>query len=83
MLDLANREQQYLLANRAYAAYSTLTTSGYTLPAELSAKYTPTIEVGSSTVPSYTITFAPIGSQADDGSLTYNSSGVKAPADKW
>lgn len=83
MLDLANREQQYLLANRSYAAYSTLVTSGYTLPRELSAKYTPSIEVSAS--PSFTITFAPIvgSSQASDGALTYNSAGVKAPVDKW
>ncbi len=35
MLDIANREQQFLLANRAYANYSTLTSSGYVLPTEL------------------------------------------------
>jgi len=83
MLDLANREQQYLLANRSYANYGTLTASGYNLPTELATKYTPTIDV--STAPAFTITFAPItGSpQASDGTLTYNSAGVKAPADKW
>jgi type IV pilus assembly protein PilE len=83
MLDLANREQQFLLANRSYATYGALTASGYTLPTELATKYTPTIEVSSA--PSFTITFAPItGSpQASDGTLTYNSTGVKAPADKW
>lgn len=83
MLDLANREQQYLLANRSYAEYSTLTATGYNLPKELNGKYTPSIDVSAS--PSFTITFAPIvGSpQASDGTLTYNSAGVKAPADKW
>ena len=38
MLDIANRQQQFLLANRAYVAYSALTTSGYALPSELSAR---------------------------------------------
>jgi type IV pilus assembly protein PilE len=83
MLDIANREQQFLLASRAYASYSALTTSGYSLPTELAAKYTPSITVGTSTVPAFTVTFAATGAQAEDGDLTFNSEGVKAPADKW
>jgi type IV pilus assembly protein PilE len=83
MLDLANREQQYLLANRGYAAYSTLTGAGYTLPTELTGKYTPSITVGASTVPAFTITFTAAGSQLADGDLTYNSEGQKAPSSKW
>ena len=83
MLDLANREQQFLLANRAYVSYSALTTSGYSLPTDLSAKYTPSITVGTGTVPAFTVTFTATGGQADDGDLTFNSEGVKAPAAKW
>jgi type IV pilus assembly protein PilE len=83
MLDIANREQQFLLANRAYAPYSTLTTSGYSLPTELSSKYTPSVTVGTGTVPAFTITFTATGGQLADGNLTFNSEGVKAPADKW
>ena len=83
MLDIANREQQFLLSNRAYASYSDLTASGYTLPTELSTKYTPTITVGSSTVPAFTVTFTAIGTQESDGVMTFNSEGVKTPAAKW
>jgi type IV pilus assembly protein PilE len=83
MLDLANREQQYLLANRAYAEYSTITAAGYTLPTELNGKYTPSIEISTATVPAFTITFTATGRQLDDGDLTFNSNGVKGPADKW
>ena len=83
MLDIANRQQQFLLANRAYATYAQLTTSGYTLPTDLSGKYTPSVTVGSSTVPAFTITFSATGNQASDGDLTFNSEGVKLPADKW
>jgi type IV pilus assembly protein PilE len=85
MLDLANREQQFLLSTRNYVTYdSTNTTnsmsqSGYTMPTEVSTKYTGTITIGSGSVPSYTITFTPIttGSQASDGALTLNSDGTK------
>jgi len=77
MLDLANRQQQYLIPNKTYATYAALTAAGYSFPADLGAKYTPTITVGSGTVPSYTITFTATGAQADDGSLTYTSVGVK------
>ena len=85
MLDIANRQQQFLLANRAYASTAMLTTSGYALPSELTAKYAFAIAVGTGTVPSYVITFTPTstGSQATDGALTLNNDGVKAPAAKW
>lgn len=86
MMDLANREQQFLLSNRVYVPYSMITASGYTLPAELSGKYdTPTITVNAAagSIPAFTITFTATGSQLSDGHLTLNSEGVKAPADKW
>jgi type IV pilus assembly protein PilE len=78
MMDLANRQQQYLLANRSYAAYSTFTSAGFALPAEVSKWYTASVATGSSP-PAFTITFAPSGSQANDpaGSLTLNSDGTK------
>lgn len=83
MLDIANRQQQFLLANRAYATKAQLTTSGYTLPSDLSGKYDYDITLGTGTVPAFTITFTASGTQASDGSLTFNSEGVKAPAAKW
>lgn len=91
MLDIANREQQFLLANRAYATKAVLETSGYALPSEVSTKYSYAIiacpETGnascSGSVPSYLITFTAIGSQTSDGNLTLNSEGVKTPPSKW
>ena len=80
MLALANLEQQYLLANRAYANSTTL---GYSLPSQVNANYSYSITLGSGTVPYYTITFTPSGSQASDGSLTLDSAGVKTPSAKW
>lgn len=83
MLDIANRQQQFLLANKAYASKEQLTTSGYSLPSDLSGKYDYRIDLGTGTVPAFTITFTASGTQASDGDLTFNSEGVKAPADKW
>lgn len=83
MMDIANREQQYFLANRSYANKATLESNGFSLPSEVSAKYTYDVTVGSGTVPSFTITFTPTGSQASDGALSLNSEGVKTPAGKW
>ena len=85
MLDIANRQQQFLLANRAYATTANLIDSGFALPAELAAKYNFAATVGAGTVPSYLITFTPVvgGSQATDGALTLNNDGVKAPMSKW
>ena len=83
MLAIANREEQFLLANRAYASVSEIAASGYSLPNEVSSKYTYDITLGTGTVPSYTINFTAKGSQLSDGILTLNSAGVKTPADKW
>ncbi|HWI83156.1 type IV pilin protein [Ramlibacter sp.] len=83
MLDIANRQQQFLLANRAYATKAQLTASGYNLPVDLSSRYEYDVTVGESTVPAFTVTFSPLGTQDGDGTLTFNSEGVKAPADKW
>jgi type IV pilus assembly protein PilE len=80
MMELANREQQFLLANRAYVPYADITASGYSLPTEVSAGYTPSIAVSTM---SYTITFTATGRQLSDGDLTLNSQGVKSPASKW
>ncbi len=84
MMDIANREQQFLLADRAYASKSTLVSSGYSLPTGVAAKYTYTVNLNNSaTPPTFTITFTPTGSQAVDGALTLDGQGVKTPASKW
>jgi type IV pilus assembly protein PilE len=83
IMDIANREQQYLLANRAYADKATLEATGYALPSDVSSAYDYDITVGATTAPSYTITFTAKGTQLTDGNLTMTSSGVKAPSEKW
>lgn len=83
MLDIANRQQQFLLANRAYASKTVLETSGYTLPSEVSARYSYAITVGTGTVPSFSIDFTATGSQTSDGNLSLSNDGVKTPASKW
>jgi type IV pilus assembly protein PilE len=86
MMDIASREQQFLLANRAYADKPTLEANGYVLPAEVSESYTWNVQPGTGSAPSFTITFTGTGGQATDnspGPLTLTSAGVKAPAEKW
>lgn len=83
MMDIANRQQQFLMTNRSYASKAVLEASGYALPAGVSSKYSYAIAVGAGAVPTYTLTFTPSGSQASDGALTLDSAGIKTPADKW
>jgi type IV pilus assembly protein PilE len=83
MMDIANREQQFLLANRAYADKATLEASGYALPADVGESYTWDVVPGTGAAPSFTITFTATGGQAADGALTLTSSGSKTPAEKW
>jgi type IV pilus assembly protein PilE len=83
MLDIANREQQFLLANRAYANKATMVANGYTLPPKVSAHYEFTVAVGLATIPTFNITFTPTGRQLKDGALTLDHLGNKGPVDKW
>ncbi len=83
MMDIANRQQQYLLANRSYASKTQLESGGYALPSEVSSNYGYSITVGSGTPPTFTITSTPSGAQASDGNLTLSSDGSKTPAAKW
>lgn len=82
MMTQANRQQQLLLANRAYTAMDSATCTAL-LPSDVSANYTCVIALGAGTVPFYTITATATGAQASDGNLTLDSQGVKTPADKW
>lgn len=85
MMDIANRQQQFFLANRQYA--TSLGALSYTIPPEVLARYSLNpANMGvnnAATPPSFTITFVPSGTQASDGNLTLNSEGVKTPAAKW
>jgi len=83
MLDIANREQQYLLSNRAYIDHTAMLATGFTLTTRVADHYAYTITVGTGTVPTYTITVTPSGRQAKDGALTIDSEGVKLPSEKW
>lgn len=83
MMDIANREQQYFMANRGYADKAALVADGFSLPSEVSSKYTYDVVVGSGSVPTFTIRFTPTGAQASDVELTLNNDGTKTPSDKW
>ena len=80
MMNLANKEEQYLLDARAYT--TSLPNLGFvSTPPEIANDYTVTIIVGTGTVPTYLITAAPIGNQlakdTDCGQLTLDQSSIK------
>ncbi|SFQ74476.1 type IV pilus assembly protein PilE [Variovorax sp. OK605] len=83
MMDIANRQQQYLLANRNYANKSALTASGYALPAEVASNYSYDVVLSDNALPAFTLTLTPLGAQASDGPLTLGSDGAKTPPGKW
>jgi type IV pilus assembly protein PilE len=89
LMDIAQREQQYLLDTRAYAPDGTLyggaTGSPIPLPADVSAYYTITITAPGGAPPTFTITATPIAGspQAGDYTLTLDNTGVKSPASVW
>jgi type IV pilus assembly protein PilE len=84
MMDIASREQQIFLSNRAYGTLADLGYSSF--PSELNGKYSfpPTLNIdNTATPPTFTITFTAIGSQASDGNLTLDYQGNKTPPEKW
>ena len=83
MMDVANREKQYLLDARSYAG--TLAALTMTAPPDVARNYTITISAPGGTPPTFTITAAPIAGtkQASDGSLTLDDLGNKGPTGKW
>ena len=89
LMDIAQREQQYLLDTRAYAPDGTLyggaTGSPIPVPADVSAYYTITITVPGGAPPTFTATATPIAGsqQAGDYTLTLDSTGAKSPASVW
>lgn len=79
MMDIANRQQQYLLANRRYA--TTLAELSYTVPTEVSPRYTCTLNgVNNVGVPTFIVACTAIGSQVPDGNLSLNERGEKGPS---
>ena len=77
MLDLANKEQQYLLDARSYATGgSAITDLNATPPTSVSNFYTVAIAAGATT-PSFVITATPKGTQTADGALTLDNTGQK------
>ena len=82
MMDIANRQQQFFLANRQYA--TTLGALSYTLPSEVDARYDAGLVANNgASPPNFTITFTATGAQASDENLTLDSKGEKTPAEKW
>ncbi len=93
MMDLANREQQYLLDNRTYlgggASAVTTLLSPSPVPTEVSNNYDVTITTTAGPPPTYTITATPKAgtTMAGDGVLTLDQAGTKlvdgAVSEKW
>ena len=82
MMDLAQRQAQYLLDARAYA--STAAALGYTAtPADVARNYTVGIAAPVVSPPAFTITATAIGAQVKDGDLTIDNQGTKTPSGKW
>ncbi len=83
LMDVALRQQQFLLDTRAYAG--TLAEAGVALPTGLAAHYTVTLSVGDPATPSFTVTATPQGGQAADpcGTLSVAHTGAREPQRCW
>lgn len=85
MMDVANREEQYLLDTRVYVAVAdnasfsaalNMTVPGSGADVDVADYYALGVTV-TATPPTYTITAIPSGAQAGDGTLTLTNTGAK------
>ena len=83
LMDIAQRQQQYLLDARSYAP--DVATLNVTVPAAVSSFYTITIVAPAGPPPTFTATATPIAGsvQAGDYTLTSDNSGAKTPPAVW
>jgi len=82
MMQIASKEELYLLDNRSYTATIGSGGLGLTQPTETANTYTFAVAVTASP-PTFTITGTAISTQAVDGPVTLSSTGVKTPPEKW
>jgi type IV pilus assembly protein PilE len=83
MLDVALREELYLLDARTYTTNIGNTGLGLVVPAHVSQRYAITIALTDGPPQGYVVTATPSGTQAQDGELTLDADGTKMPIYKW
>ncbi|MBK4735912.1 prepilin-type N-terminal cleavage/methylation domain-containing protein [Noviherbaspirillum sp. DKR-6] len=83
LLDLAQRQQDYLLNARAYAGSVSLLNSP--APQTVSPYYTVSLTTSAGPPAGFTITAAPVSgtAQAGDVTLTVDGTGAKTPSGVW
>lgn len=83
VMNIAQRQQQYLLDARNYAP--DLATLNVTTPSDISPFYTITIAIAAGPPPTFTATATPKAGtpQATDVTLSINNAGAKTPASAW
>ncbi|WP_028101201.1 type IV pilin protein [Pseudoduganella violaceinigra] len=83
LLELAQREQQFLADARVYK--NTLSDLNIPTPPAVSRFYTVTIDTSDGPPPTFKITATPVAGskQVSDGNLSIDQAGGKLPADKW
>lgn len=89
LMDIAQREEQYVLDQRQYAAGADATTVStnlsVTIPSNVTQFYSISVNAAAGPPPGFTATAAPIAgtAQAGDVTLTIDQTGSKQPTGIW
>jgi type IV pilus assembly protein PilE len=89
MMDVANRQEQYLNNMRSYASGSSVFGSSglsFPIPSEIVDRYDFAVVANDACCgpnPNWQITATPKGAQASDQVMTLDSRGTKSPTDLW
>lgn len=87
LLDIAQREQQFVLDNRGVYA-TTVAALNITTPSDVATRYTILITAPPATPPTFTASATPIAGNAQAGdlggmALTVDNTGAKTPPTAW
>ncbi len=82
MMEISNLQEQYFGNNRSYTTDLSSNGLNATAPSSLDDRYTFTVTV-TNIPPAFLVTAKAIGSQVDDGNLTFSSDGTKTPETYW
>jgi type IV pilus assembly protein PilE len=83
LMDIAQRQQQYLLDARSYAP--TVAALNTTIPTTVATFYAITIAVAAGPPPTFTATATPLpgSQQSSDVTLSIDNTGAKTPVNTW
>ena len=83
MMEIAAKQEQYMMNNQNYTWDLSVNGLNYTIPTKVAQNYNITVMQTWGVQPGFIVNAVAQGEMLDDGNLSLNSDGTKTPANKW